>query len=97
MNYRKILQRNPVLIPRVKSGKLFLVLALLISGFASGVFAQVSLGDQSVIDYTRPIEYQIGGITVTGAEYLDKNVLVMLTGLNVGDRVTIPGEDISGA
>ncbi|HNQ82287.1 MAG TPA: POTRA domain-containing protein [Bacteroidales bacterium] len=97
VNYRKILQRNPVLIPRVKSGKLFLVLALLISGFASGVFAQVSLGDQSVIDYTRPIEYQIGGITVTGAEYLDKNVLVMLTGLNVGDRVTIPGEDISGA
>lgn len=60
-------------------------------------FSQVSLGDGTIVDYTRPIEYVIGGITVTGAEYLDKNVLVMLAGLNVGEKVTIPGEEISKA
>lgn len=28
-------------------------------------FSQVSLGDGTIVDYTRPIEYVIGGITVT--------------------------------
>ena len=57
--------------------------------------SQVSLGDGNIVDYTRPVEYTVGGITVSGTEYLDKNVLVMLAGLNVGDKVTIPGEEIS--
>jgi outer membrane protein insertion porin family len=57
--------------------------------------AQVALGERTVLDYTRPVEYTIAGITVTGAEYLDQNVLVMLAGLNIGEKVTIPGEDIS--
>jgi outer membrane protein insertion porin family len=63
--------------------------------FPGQSMAQVSLGEKTVLDYTRPVEYTVGGITVTGAEYLDKNVLVMLAGLNIGDKVTIPGEDIS--
>jgi outer membrane protein insertion porin family len=57
--------------------------------------SQVTLGEDYMVDYTRPVEYVIGGITVSGAEYLDKSVLVMLTGLNVGERVTIPGEQIT--
>jgi outer membrane protein insertion porin family len=61
------------------------------------VFSQVSLGEGIIVDYTRPVEYEIAGITVTGAEYLDKSVLVMLAGLNVGEKVTIPGEEISKA
>jgi outer membrane protein insertion porin family len=60
-------------------------------------FAQVSIGDETVVDYSKPIEYEIGGITVTGVEYLDKTVLIMLTGLNVGEKVEIPGEKISDA
>lgn len=63
--------------------------------FAGTVNAQVSIGTSNVVDYTRPIEYEIGGITVTGAEYLDQAVLVMLAGLNVGEKVTIPGEEIT--
>lgn len=59
--------------------------------------SQVSLGGGVVVDYTKPVEYQIGGITVAGTQYLDKNVLVMLAGLNVGEIVTIPGEEISKA
>jgi outer membrane protein insertion porin family len=60
-------------------------------------FSQISLGDGATVDYTRPVEYVIGGITVSGAEYLDKSVLVMLAGINVGDKVTIPGEGITKA
>jgi outer membrane protein insertion porin family len=63
--------------------------------FPDQTSAQVSLGEGTTVDYTRPVEYVIGGITVSGAEYLDKSVLVMLAGLNVGEKVTIPGEQIT--
>jgi outer membrane protein insertion porin family len=61
------------------------------------VLAQVNLGEDLVIDYDKPQEYEIGGVTVTGVEYLDKNVLIMVTGLNVGTRVMVPGIAISDA
>ena len=69
--------------------------ALLLTGM--NVFGQITLGEKEVVDYSRPKQYEIGGITVTGVQYLDKNVLVMLTGLNVGEKVDIPGEEISNA
>lgn len=74
------------------TGIVFLMLLIFPPGIAK---AQISLGKSEIVDYTRPVKYVIGGITVTGTEYLDKNVLVMLAGLNVGDKVTIPGDDIS--
>ena len=49
------------------------------------------------IDYSRPQEYEIAEIRVEGPKYLDGNTLVSLTGLRVGDRVQIPGTDISNA
>lgn len=60
--------------------------------------AQQSLGDDiSLIDYSSPKKYEIGGITVSGIEYLDQNVLIMLSGLKIGSRVEIPGEEITNA
>ena len=41
-----------------------------------------------------PKKYALGGITVSGARYLDPNTLIGLTGLRVGDPITIPGEEI---
>ena len=49
------------------------------------------------IDYSSQSEYEIGGITVLGTEHLDKNVLVLSSGLSVGDKITVPGEDITNA
>ncbi len=58
--------------------------------------AQITLGgDTPELQYSNPVEYEIGGITVTGVQYLDPNILVMLTGLKVGDKVKIPGESIT--
>ncbi|MEI6172529.1 MAG: POTRA domain-containing protein [Bacteroidota bacterium] len=59
--------------------------------------AQISLGEESVTDYDKPKEYYIGGMTVSGVKYLDGNVLIMLSGLTVGDKVKIPGDKISQA
>ncbi|OFX22291.1 MAG: outer membrane protein assembly factor BamA [Bacteroidetes bacterium GWA2_31_9] len=49
------------------------------------------------INYSNIKDYEIGGISVTGIKYLDHNVIINLSGLNVGDSITIPGEKISDA
>ena len=41
-----------------------------------------------------PKKYELGGITVSGARYLDPNTLIGLTGLRVGDAINVPGEEI---
>jgi outer membrane protein insertion porin family len=51
-----------------------------------------------ILDYSRtPREYQIGGVTVSGAKYLTYNVLLQFSGLDIGKRITIPGDDIPAA
>ncbi|MCC5916151.1 MAG: outer membrane protein assembly factor BamA [Cryomorphaceae bacterium] len=49
------------------------------------------------IDLIPEVLYEIGGITVTGANNLDQNLIIMLSGLSVGDRITIPSEKLSDA
>ncbi|RFP66133.1 outer membrane protein assembly factor BamA [Hymenobacter lapidiphilus] len=44
-----------------------------------------------------PQRYTLGGITISGARYLDPNTLIGLSGLKVGDPITIPGEEIGRA
>jgi len=41
--------------------------------------------------------YEIGGITVSGIDNLDPNILINLSGLNVGDKINIPSEQIQEA
>ena len=72
--------------------RLAVLIALLISSF---IHAQIStLGDVEIIP---GVEYEIGGITVSGAENLDKTVVILLSGLTVGDKVSIPGGKLSTA
>jgi len=49
------------------------------------------------LNYTNPAEYTIAGIEVTGLNILDKNAMVSLTGLKVGDKIKIPGDAVSNA
>jgi outer membrane protein insertion porin family len=49
------------------------------------------------LNYANPVEYYIGGIDVTGLNVLDKNAVISLTGLRVGDKIKIPGDKISSA
>lgn len=77
--------------------KRFLLLITL-SLITATAFSQINIGsDLADIDYLTPKEYEIGGITVTGVQFLDNNMLVMLSGLTVGDKITIPGDKISAA
>ncbi|MCU0352462.1 MAG: outer membrane protein assembly factor BamA, partial [Cytophagales bacterium] len=49
------------------------------------------------INYNRPKEYEIAEITVSGVQFLDPNSMISVSGLRVGDRITVPGDDISTA
>ena len=44
------------------------------------------------VDYRKPKEYTIAEVTVSGVENLDKNILLSMSGLKPGDKITIPGE-----
>ncbi len=57
-----------------------------------GANAQIQLNTNS-FDINKQKEYEIGGITVSGVKYLDHEVLINLSGLNVGDKVLIPGDE----
>ena len=82
---------------RVKFLPILLFLSLFI-GLGDGLFAQIQVGDDlSEVDYLHPKEYEIGGIVVDGAKYVDASMLTMIAGLKVGDKVSIPGEDIATA
>lgn len=62
------------------------------------MLAQINIGsDLSRFSYEKPREYVIGGVEVAGVEYLDKNVILMLSELDVGSRVKIPGDRITAA
>jgi outer membrane protein insertion porin family len=47
--------------------------------------------------YSNPSEFEIAGIEVTGAHSLDPASIISVTGLKIGDKITVPGEKISGA
>ena len=44
-----------------------------------------------------PRTYEIAGITVEGAPNYEDVLILGYAGLNVGERVTIPGDDITNA
>ena len=80
----------------------------LIITFFSILFNQKTIGqirydlnnkndEQITISYTNPKEYEIAELDVIGEKYLDEIALKSLSGLKVGDRISIPGESISGA
>jgi len=44
-------------------------------------------------DNTRPKEYQLAGITVSGDKYLDQDLLIAVTNLTVGEKLFLPNDE----
>lgn len=58
--------------------------------------AQISSANKSSeLSYFSPKEYTIGGITVSGTEFLDQDVLITIAKISKGDRIIVPGETTS--
>lgn len=54
-------------------------------------------GGVRTMDYAIPQEYEIGGITVSGTVSTDPNAVKLFSGLQVGEKITVPGDRISTA
>jgi len=74
-----------------------LPVALVLGITTSTVQAQTTPGASSAPAGEEAQRYELGGITISGARYLDPNTLIGLTGLKIGDPITIPGEEIGRA
>jgi outer membrane protein insertion porin family len=68
--------------------------------------AQIRIGYQggksgsaasSVLNYANPKDYVIAALRVEGANYLDHQALIAMSGLKVGDKIQLPGEDLGFA
>ena len=51
----------------------------------------------AVLEYSEPTDFEIGGITVVGANNSDDNAVIGISGLRIGDKIRIPGADIPRA
>src|SRR6201986_5692038 len=74
--------------------------AILFSVISTAALAQVSNPRPSLsksipadsLSYLNPKDYIIGGVTVYGTKYLDKDVLIQISKLNKGDHINLPGD-----
>lgn len=57
----------------------------------------VIVGDGFSVNYQSPKEYTIGSIRVEGADAYDPNAIRLIAGLRQGQKITIPGQQISDA
>ncbi len=70
------------------------IVALLLILLCTSIFAQET---QEIFDYLTEEEYVVGGVSVSGIRYLDINALIGISGLRVGQKISIPGETVSNA
>ncbi len=73
------------------------LLACLLVVFSSDAHVLMAQGIENSIDYTVPQKYEIGGIKIVGTQFLDQDILISLSGLAIGDEISIPGDDIADA
>ena len=85
--------------------KKVILITLLFAAIFSVSEAQIRFGSQNRsntsnslnLSYSNPQEYVIAAIEVEGAEFLDNNALISISGLKVGDKIRIPGDNITSA
>ena len=60
------------------------------------LFSLHVLNAQSIeLNYLSPKEYEVGGIEIEGADHLDKNSVILLAGISVGEKVFLPSDKTS--
>ena len=73
----------------------FIFLALF---FSAHLYAQtVADSTNFSVFYDSPKHYTLSGLEISGIKFLDTEVLKGLSGLTIGDEITIPGDQITSA
>lgn len=84
--------------------RIFTLILILISGTSAmaqfgrtGAPTPAKSPGNNDISYLNPKEFTIGGITISGVQFLDKDVLITISKLNKGDKIVVPGDATSNA
>jgi len=82
--------------------KSFFISLIMLWGLAQGpkaaVVMQNDTTDIPVIEYTSSApKYEIAAITLSGADNYEDFVLIGFSGLAVGEKVSVPGDEITNA
>ena len=75
----------------------FLFVLVFVFGAKGQIRYDINNEQQIAISYTNPKTYEVAKIEIIGEKYLDEIALKSLSGIKVGDKISIPGEAISGA
>ena len=63
----------------------------------AGISLQAQTTRSSIeVDYNHPRKYIVGGVGVEGNQYFNEHQILQLTGLQAGQEITVPGDDITG-
>lgn len=66
--------------------------------FATDMLAQdVKVVNPTILYSGTPRKYEIGGINLSGVDNHEPYVIIGISGLSVGDEITVPGEDVTSA
>ncbi len=76
----------------------FLILAAMVACMQPADAQQKDRDTDPVVDYSRSAhDYVLGGVTVSGASNYDDYLLIGLSGLQEGQKISIPGDEITAA
>jgi outer membrane protein insertion porin family len=67
--------------------KFFLVISLALLGQL--LHAQEK---QKIFDFMTSEDYVVGGVSISGIRFLDTNALIGISGLRIGQEITVPGD-----
>jgi len=79
------------------SGLLMIVIATAITAYAQDDTTKPTSVDPNLFGLTEsrvPKEYTVAGVSVTGIHHLDTAIVLSISGIQVGDKVMIPGTDV---
>lgn len=71
---------------------LLMICSALGNGYLHPLYAQAVAGEAG-----SPREYQIGAIDIVGVQYADETTLIHISGLKVGKKIRIPGDELGNA
>jgi outer membrane protein insertion porin family len=69
------------------------LLALVLILKATFSLAQIGVESGIIIDYENPKQYEIGGIDIKGNNFTDRNIVILMSGLSIGQKIAIPGDE----
>jgi len=77
--------------------KKIIALSLAFVPFLASFPQTIDSTDISFIDYSSPKNYILADVSITGVRYLQPSYLVNISGLSIGQEISIPGEAITNA